>query len=266
MANSYIASLGRLFRQDLAPSTTAFADRQTTYATYDAYYANRIYETTTNGGDREGINRALGIPADTVLTGLYNPVARCVDLYQHVLGGEFGVDILAVPGPTAAAIADPLLRLWQWSNMNQAKQVLCRLSPTHGTVGLRIVARNDVPDARRRVYIKVEHPRIIRDVELDERGNVEQIMLEYDVTTGLDSDAITETIRELQTKAQFTTWTITNGQPTLRSQVPNDLGVVPYVLIAHSPSGEAFSRNAFYRVSRLIDKLNEVQNLSLIHI
>lgn len=267
---NWITAIGRVFRRGPAQSGAVLADRLLSYQAWDAYYHNRIYEPVAGGGQRENILAALGNAAAADLAGLYNPVARVVDLYQHVLGGEFGVDIQAVPGDNAGQIRDPLRRIWRWSNINQAKQLLCRIAPTHGNCGLRVVVRNAEDPARRRVFLKPEHPATIRDVELDERGNVAEILLEYTLTTGLDDARAVVTIRELQTRERFQTWRVEHNQLTpfdtfaMRDNGPgavvdNTLGLVPYVLLAHSPSGETWSMNAFHRALPLLDRLNALQ-------
>lgn len=218
------------------------------------------------GGQREHINATLGNASAADLAGLYNPVGAAVDLYLNVFGGAFGRDIqVEASNPAMVAALD---QIWKWSNMTIEKQPLCRLAAMHGTVGLRIVARPD------RVYLKVEHPRIIRDKEEDDRGNVTAIQLEYDVTTGLAEAAKTITIREELTKAEIRTYrmqgdiatpydlqAMQDGGPL--SAYPNALGVVPYVVLRHEHIGEAWGRNAFYRARTPLDRLNAL--ISHIH-
>ena len=267
---NWIAAVARLLRADRAQTSWAWEDRQYAYMLYDAYVNNSIFETTSNGGQREEINRALGNAAAADLAGLYNPTAAVVDLYLHVFAGAFGDEIKALPlGKAGQPLISAIEQVWQWSNLTIEKQPLCRLAATHGCVGLRIVARNDLDPARRRVYIKPEHPRVIRDVELDDRGNVEAIQLEYDLTTGLAEDAQTITIREEMDKQEIRTWRMVNGQAvpfdvtTMEANGPNAayenaLGVVPYVLLRHEHTGETWGRNAFYRVMGPINHLNSL--------
>lgn len=273
-------AIARLLDAAANESRPAYLDRVSAFETFDAYYHNRVYDPLSLGGLREQINATLGNASASDLGGLYNPVAEVVDIYQHVYGGTFRAsadpsaedaptDIRAVPGrlANAAALLPAVDLLWQWSNLSLAKQQLCRLAATHGTVGLRIVAEDHPDAARRRVYLKPEHPRIIRDVELDARGNVIAIELEYDHTYGLGDDQETMTIREVLTKAEIRTYVVVNSQ--LRpydlmamqengplSRYPNRLGVVPYVLLQHQSTGEAFGLNAFYRARAPIDRLN----------
>lgn len=265
---NWITALGRTLRQDRQSVAYAWEDRHASYLLWDAYYANTVYDTLGDGGQRENINRLLGNAAAADLAGLYNPVASVVDLYLSVFAGAFGGEIRAEPqGVATAALIDAIEQIWRWSNLTIEKQPLCRFAATHGTAGLRIVARN-APDARmRRVWIKSEHPRTIRDVELDERGNVTAIQLEYDLTTGLAENAQTIRVREELDKESFRTWRIMGGTlipfdliamvdngPLARYD--NALGIVPYVLLRHEHIGETWGRNAFYKQHGPIDRLN----------
>lgn len=269
----YLDLLGSALRQMPGSSTTAWIERRVAYDRYTAYYENRIYDRTADGGQRDAINRALGNAEAVDLDGLYNPIASVVDLYQHVLGGAFAEGpedqdastIRIVPGRTAqaAALQAAITQIWHWSNMTMERQPLCRLAANLGTCGLRVVAS----PSRQRVYLKVEHPGIIQDVELDDRGNVRGIVLEWDEVIGLGADQEPITIREELTKAQFATYRLHAGQAIPYDRQtrqdrgpgavqPNDLGLVPYVLVQHGYTGEPFGHNAYHRVLPALDRLN----------
>lgn len=258
---TWIRTIGSLFRREPRQSSTAFVDRVDTYRMNDAYYDNYVYDTLLNGGFRETINEQLGNPRTTILSGMFNPVSEIVDVYQNVFAGGFGDEIIAEPGDQATAIDEPLKQIWRWSNMDQEKLLICKYAALHGTVGIRIVAESPDDPARRRIYIKAEHPRIIRDVQLDRRGNVEAILLEYDDAEGLDENKVVTTYRELLTKEEFTVWIVEHNVPRLKDgyPIPNELGVVPYVLLNHMPSGSDWGLNAFYRSRPLIDRINYLQ-------
>lgn len=264
---NWLTAVGRMLRQDRPQTAWAWMDRQATYALWDAYYSNQIYESIANGGQRENINASLGNAAAADLGGLYNPVAAVIDLYLHVFDGAFGDEILVEPRDAATtALTDAIERIWQWSNLTIEKQPLCRFPATHGTAGLRVVARNDHDPLKRRVYLKAEHPRIIRDAELDERGNVIAIQLEYDLTIGLAEQAQVITIREEMDKEIIATYRMQGANKipfnlATRRDDPsavytNALGVVPYVLIRHEHNGETWGRNAFYKQRGPLDRLN----------
>jgi hypothetical protein len=273
IGTNWLTAIGRLLRRDRVQTSWAWQDRQSAYMLWDAYYANTIYEALSMGGQRETINNDLGNASAADLAGLYNPVANVVDLFLHVFDGRFGDEILVEPdGQGAAGVVDAIEQIWTWSNLSIEKQTLCRFCANHGTVGVRVVARNDPMPEKRRVYLKVEHPRIIRDVELDARGNVAAIQLEYDLTTGLAEDAQTILIREELDQEVLATYRITtSGQVTQKipynvytkqddqsAVAANPLGVVPYVLMRHEHYGETFGRNAYYKARAPIDRLNSL--------
>lgn len=252
---NWIRLLNRMITGEAAQQTSwTWVDRQNAYDIWSAYYSNSIYDPISDGGQRENINAILGNAAAADLAGMYNPVGAVVDLYLNVFGGAFGEQITIVPeGVATVALSDAIAKIWRWSNLTIEKQPLCRLAAMHGTVGLRIVAK-DGP--RPRVYLKVEHPKIIRDFEADDRGNITAVQLEYEETTGLGEDAKTTIVREELTKTEFRIYDATTGKPLLTDRTPNALGVVPYVIIRHEHLGETWGRNSFYRAHTPIDRLN----------
>lgn len=251
-----IAALVRRFTHTPPIAHSAFLERQAQFDVWDRYFTNTIYERTSEGGLRDEINGTLGGQAAADLAGLYNPVARVVGLYQSVFDGNFGDEIRIET--RNARLTTPIAQIWTWSNLNQAKYLLQELAANLGTVGLRIVARGDSDPDKRRVYVKPEHPRIIHDVELDDRGNVQGIVLQYDRVTGIGEAQKIETIREEQTKETITLYRVDYERLIPLSTEPNDLGVVSYVLLQHEPSGHAFGRNAYYRVRAALDRLNSL--------
>lgn len=270
-ASNVFTALRRFVEAAGSDVRPAYLDRRTVYDADEAYYHNTAYDPLSLGGLREQINAVLGNTAAADLAGLYNPVAEVVDLYQHVFGGSFrlSTDDPAEDQPTdiRAVTDNPALLgaldlLWRTSNLDVTKQALCRLPPLHGTCGIRVRAVNDPDPARRRVYLKPEHPRIIRDVELNERGDVTAIILEYDITTGLDNGTTNTqeiiTIREEMTKERLSVYRVQGSAqvPYGAGSYPNALGVVPYVLLTHQDGGEAFGLSAWYRARGPLDRLN----------
>lgn len=270
---TYLDAVGTMLRRDGSTSSSAWLERRATYDRYTAYYDNQIYDRTADGGQRDAVNRALGNAMAVDLDGLYNPVASVVDLYQHALGGQFAaspddqgesaIQIIPGRGTQAQPLQAALYQVWQWSNMTMERQPLCRLAANLGTCGLRVVANPQ----RRRVYLKVEHPGIIQDVEIDDRGNVRGIVLEWDEVVGLGTAQEVITIREELTKQQFATYRVHHQQliPYDRmrradrgpdAMIPNELGLVPYVLVQHNYTGEPFGQNAYQRVLPALDRLN----------
>lgn len=275
---SYIQALGQIIRTgQLGQTGWVWDERRTVYSLWQAYYDNNVYDRTAEGGQRDLINAALGNAYSADITGLYNPVSEVVDLYLHIFGGAFGDEIKAES--KNSALLPALAQIWDWSNLNIEKRRICRMPATYGLCGLRIVARDDADPSRRRVYIKAEHPNTIRDMILDDRGNVETIQLEYDITAGLAEDAVTITIRELLEKDRIRTWRVNgsivqpfdvggfvaDGMPVANintyarvegADYPNVLGVTPYVICYHDQGNDEWGRNCFYKARGGVDRLN----------
>ena len=266
--SSWASTLGRLVGLQRQPTHFAWTERMGNYALWDAYYTNTIFDSFADGGYRDEINRRLGGAAAADLDGLYNPVRSVVNLYQHVFAGAFGDEIAIEPEEQAdSRLVDAVNAIWKTSNLTIKKTDLCRMAARLGCVGVRIVA----DEQRQRVYLKLEHPRIIRDVELDVRGNVTSIQLEYNVTTGLAEDAQTITIREELTKETFKAWRMSNGHAIApfdtfsmtdhgpQSVMPNPLGIVPYVLLWHDTDPDAkFGVNCFAHAASPLNRVNSL--------
>jgi hypothetical protein len=277
---NYIQAIGTILRTgQLGQTTWAWDERREQYNVWQAYFDNSAYDRVSEGGYRELINAGLGNAFSNDIAGLYNPVSEVVDLYLHIFGGSFGDEIRAESDN--AALLPALAQIWDWSNLNIEKRRICRMPATYGMCGLRIVARDDADPSKRRVYFKPEHPSTIRDMQLDDRGNVETIQLEYDLIVGLAEDAECITIREQLEKDRFRTWRANGsvltpfdvggftaaGMPADRvndynntpgADYPNALGVTPYVICYHDQSNDKWGRNCFYKARQPIDRLNSL--------
>lgn len=278
--SNFIQALGTLIRTgQLGQTGWVWDERKQLYDLWTGYFDNSVYDRTAEGGQRDLINASLGNAWSSDLAGLYNPVSEVVDLYLHIFGGSFGDEIRAES--QNAAVLPALAQVWEWSNINIEKRRICRMPATYGLCGLRIVARDAPAPANRRVYIRAEHPNTIRDMILDDRGNVETIQLEYDITAGLAEDAETLTIRELLEKDRIRTWRvngsivqpfdiggfIADGMPVSEinayarvegADYPNALGVTPYVICYHDQGNDEWGRNCFYKARVAIDRYNSL--------
>lgn len=283
--SNYIEVLGRMVRQgQIGQSAWLWDERRAAYAVYDLYVDNTVYNRTAAGGQRDGINAELGNAAAADLAGLYNPVSEVVDLYLKIFAGAFGDEITVIPtGKGGQPLIDAISQIWDWSNLTVEKRQLCRLPSTHGMCGIRIVGRDDADPTKRRVYLKAEHPSTIRDMILDDRGNVEEIQLEYDITAGLAEEAQTITIREQLSKTRIRTWRtdltmvqpfdvgafVADGMPVDRIEAydggpgadyDNPLGVTPYVICYYDKGNDIWGRNAWARARTQIDRLNSLMS------
>ena len=115
---------------------------------------------------------------------IYNPSYRLGEFWKaKLLGGMLDPEAgdgsetpSALPIVTDnEALRPAIAQVWNWSNWQIKKDVFALWTPILGDGVLKIV---DDPE-REKVYIKVLHPSKLKDVELDEFGNVKGYILEY---------------------------------------------------------------------------------------
>lgn len=249
--------------------------RRILYKLWWAYYKNNIYKSIDEGGYRKFINDRLGPDAKVGgLTGLYNPVERAADTYQYVFDGRFGNEIKIDPKldddktPVNKKILEPIEQIWKWSNMTEEVELLDRYTPVLGSCGLRVVMENNPAVNNRRVYLSVEHPNVIRDVETDARGNITQLVIEYD---RLEGSMREEDPQEWHSYVEYMSkdvfwmqrdgdwWNMnTNSAVDTReeAEVTNLAGFVPYVIVRHRNVGSTFGVPCFYGQEEKIDHIN----------
>jgi len=259
------------------PELSTSESRDRLYRIWWAYFTNHIYDSKTDGGYRDLINKSLGSHAIGNLAPLFNPVERAVRSYEYVFDGKFGEDILIddnvaekqkVNAKAKAAIED----IWNWSHINEWKNKLLVRTAALGTCGLRIVYRND--NNGKRVLLIPEHPSLVRFVEKDERGNITQLVLEYDKVEGEffgedENKRVFHHYLEYMSKEKFWMvrdgewwdYTANNGKGEVvdtkeKATIPNRLGFVPYVFIMQTDLGGDFGVPCFYGQERRIDHLN----------
>lgn len=259
------------------PTLATYESRQIMFKLWWAYFDNHIYEPQEWGGYRNIITDLLGESAVGGLTSFFNPVERAVRAYEYVFDGKFGEDIVlddkvdngdSINAVTKQAVTD----IWNWSNINGWKDKFLIKAAALGTYNLRIVFRND--DNGKRVLLLPEHPSIVRYVERDERGNITQLVLEYEKVEGEffgedDNQRQKHKYIEYMSREKFWmvkdgewwNYTLNNGEGGFvdsreEATVPNKLGIVPYVFAMLVDIGGDFGVPCFYGRERQIDHLN----------
>lgn len=137
---------------------------------------------------------------------IYNPAYRLGEFWKiHLLGGRLSV----VEGEATAegalpiitdngAIRKPLATLWRWSNWQTRKDIFALRTAVMGDGVIRIV---DAP-ARQKVYLKIVHPGTLKQVDLDDWGNVKGYEIEERrPDPRKDDSTIMVTYREVATRA-----------------------------------------------------------------
>lgn len=253
------------------PLLTNTDSRRLLYKLWWAYYNNTVYHSMAHGGFRGLINEYLGDLKVGSLAGLYNPVERAVEAYQYVFDGAFGdnikLDEFQPDGKTKlnGRVKEAIDKIWLWSNMTETMELATRYAAVLGTVGLRLVSDPE----NRRVYFVVEHPKMIRDVSLDNRGNIAEIILEYEEFEGEFEDEFVpktpHSFIQYMSKTKFWMkrdglwWNPELGKTVERkedAEIPNHAGFVPYILLKIKNVGIPFGVPCFYGQDGKINHLN----------
>jgi hypothetical protein len=228
---------------------------------------NTAYKRSADGGFRELILREtfnIECTDETLLAGYYAPVRSIVDAYQNVFRGTYGqeirvdekVDDRDVNPLLADATNSPVRRIWRWSNLDTQKQTMQEWAANLGSVGLRIVGRNDPDALNRRVSIQIEHPGAIVDFDEDDRGNITEIELRYTALAGELGEKRHEVkVREVLSKTEFVK-EIDGTNVLDANESTNELGVCPYVILRHRDDGHEFGRWAYHGSEDIIHGLN----------
>ena len=196
-------------------------------------YKNDIFDRNSEGGNRDEINLFLGSCRVPDLVGMVNPVERIVEFYQNIFRGEWGETLKAEAEDPA--ILPYLDDLWKNSKMQRRKQIIQRIGPALGTVGLRVQAANDGS-----IVIRELDPRDIEKVDLDYDWNIISIDLAYN---RMENEVPVRYEEHIDLK-RF----VRKRNGSVDMDVPNDLGIVPIVLISHidNPSDPAFGLSAYH--------------------
>lgn len=250
---SVIDSVMRAFGYVRADQQTAegapVESREIGYRHRERLYDNEIYRSRIRGGSLENILKydlnttACNAKTAQLFLGYQNPVREIVDCYAGLFPGTWG-DGMSLATKTSGKDVnprlladDPIGKLWRWSSLDTKKQSLLTWGPNLGTVGLRIYGKDDADPLNRRVVIQVDHPQKIVDFKRDDRGNVTDILLRYEIldpNRKLDDVGTADFIEveEILSKDGFSR-THDGAEQLKDDQRRNELGVCPYVILAH---------------------------------
>jgi hypothetical protein len=251
-------------------SWTSYEARLFRYAHNAAYYDNTIYTALVRYAQQHRESAQLY----RNVRGVYNPVARLVDLYvSKVYGGALDLDDLTKGAIPLAQASDPLRaavrQLWIWSNWNTRKSLYVREGAKLGDVFLKVIDDR----ARQQVRLEVLHPGKVREAEFDEVGNIKRAVIEYVRVEPTINDgrsfAYTEEIdlNEFVTKLdgeEYPFYADMLGAPV--SRWPNEYGFVPLVPAQHIDVGADWGATAFNTSLRKIDELNDAASLLNDHV
>jgi hypothetical protein len=159
-----------------------FMSRKMRYDVYWAHYEGNVYRRLHQFQPDLKAEYDLYSATRTVLS----PAYRLGEFWsEHLLGGRLDPDAgdgdtvpscipIVSRSPAAAALRAALGQVWRDSNWQVHKDNWTRYGAVLGDVGL--MAADD--PARQKVFLRVIHPRIVRDVDLDSLGNCKGYIFE----------------------------------------------------------------------------------------
>ena len=239
-----------------------YRSRLQRYEIFDGYYNNIAYNRL--------ITYAEGLKRDERLykhiRGVYNPVARLVDLYVSKIFPSSLDTQTATAGAIPIIDSTPeldqaIITLWQASNWNQKKNVFVRNGTRFGDSYIKTV--DDVANGR--VFMQVVDPRKIKSVLHDATGKV--IVIEFEFQ--LEIDGHWQTVGQIITPESFAT-TI-NGNKTAIfenargekvSEWDNEYGFVPVTHTMHTDIDRPYGANAFYTQIHKVNELNDLASIN----
>jgi hypothetical protein len=270
LTTGYQAFRGEMVSSDqLNNSFTDFEARKLRYSLLWAMYENTAYDKVHLWADSYKTETGLY----RFIRNIYNPSYRLGEFWKaKLLGGELdpqagdGKEIpSALPIITENEKLRPAIaKVWEWSNWQIKKDVFGLWTPVLGDGVLKIV--ND--PIRKKAYLKAIHPSRLKDVTLDDFGNVKGYIIEYKRLDPRSSTETWVTYREVVSREEksdeimFETY-LNNG---LYAWDGNEdaawseaWGFVPMVVLQHNDVGLEFGWSELYPG---LSKFREVDDLA----
>lgn len=230
---------------------TDYGARQLRYSMLWAMYENTAYDKVHTWAASLKTEKGLY----KYIRNIYNPSYRIGEFWKaKLLGGA--LDPAAGDGseiPSCLPILTEnkdlrpaIAQVWKWSNWQIKKDVFGLWTPVLGDGIIKIV---DSP-SKEKTYMRPIHPSHLRDVTLDEFGNVKGYVLEYDVADP-ESQAKTVKFREVAERVEgedtiyYSTYRNESlyaweGNPDGQAEWTEDYGFVPMVVLQHNDVGLDF--------------------------
>jgi hypothetical protein len=218
------------------------------------YADNTIYATVNRYADTFKFREKLY----KHIRGLYNPVHRLINIEtSKILGGAINYETFE-DGALVLAGADERLMeairtIWQWSNLDLAKNIYVRNGSTMGDSFLKVV---DDPKAQK-VRLEVLDPRKVTDVAFDSVGNIIYCEICYErqnYETGMWYE-----YKETIDKEMF----LIEHDNSVVDEYPNPYGFVPLRLTKHVDTGLEYGQTSYHDTRHKIDMVNDALSLLL---
>lgn len=226
-----------------------FAKRQAGYNLLWQFYTNEAFDSISDWQKYRADNRLYRAHRN-----VRNPTKRLVNFYAgnvypgYVTANPKDTDSvrLAYPLPksTSSELRNALDQLWQWTNWQTGKSVLVRNT---AAVGDRLVEIVDKPE-RGKVYFEQVWPGHVKEIVIDEVGNVKGYTLEY---KSLDEHDIAYKFRKEVDGAGFRTFK--DDKPI--AEWENPYGFVPACWFRHVDEGSRWGAPALRSIGK-VDELN----------
>ena len=234
------------------------ADPRAFYQMLEAYYLNNgLYQAWPP-------QELFGAPGGPMRS-LRNPANRAVEFHvTHTWPGSLqrALPLVGASPQLAKAIG----QLWAWSNWEVKKQLAVRWFALFGDWFCKVAARPNAQGRPASVYLQNIKPEMVTDFELDERGNLVSIRLDWLTGEGPNALATTELWSKQQGYALYQGRRPLGdqqnrlGQPLVRRPLA-DFGIdfVPFVHASFIDIGEKRGMGVF---AHALDKIDEVNRMS----
>lgn len=152
--------------------------RKMRYALYWSYYENSAYRTMVH---RWAHSYLVQYGLYKYVRSIYNPAYRLGEFWKtHIWGGLLDYKAFGEPDTSIPIITDnenlhkPLSIVLRNSNWQVKKDICSLWGSVLGDVGIKVIDDTN----RKKVYLQIVHPGIIKDITLDDFGNVKGYTIE----------------------------------------------------------------------------------------
>jgi len=248
-----------------------FEVRKLRYQIYWAFFENTIYRDRIHSWATSYRHQYA---LYKYIRSIYNPSYRLGDFWKiHLMGGlldpmagDGRVEPSALPiiipqdNPKEIPLRNALSQLWSWSNLQNCKDIFTLYGVVMGDVGLKVVDDR----TRKKVYLEVVHPGLIKSIDLDPFGNIKayefeeerfhpennnKVVTYNEVATRDGNDVVYRTLLD----GKIYPWNGSEGEWT------EPYGFVPLVVTKHNDVGADWGWSEFHPAR---SKFHEVDDIS----
>lgn len=243
--------------------------RKLRYSIYWAMYENTAYSDVHSWA--KAFKSTFGLYR--FIRSIYNPAAELIDFWSDSLMGgvldrDAGDGILepsALPIIMPGEEENPVLRkaiskIWADSNWQVHKDIYTAWGAALGDVFIKPIVRPKEEMA----YMKLIHPAFVKDVDMDDQGNVTGYLIERSLPEPENGRTFVRYNEEVEKKGDKVTYkTFLNGKPYAwdgnQAEWSYEYGFVPLVKVQHSNVGSQWGWGEFHKHRT---KFTEVDDLA----